>query len=128
MKGGNLFVRNQRRQNTSLRPTGIIILAVFVISLCLHGEASAKDAYPAGDITFVCHTQSGGAFDIMDRGMAPYFTKWLKTVSPGAKGGEIKVKNMTGGNGGKATQYMFSDAKPDGYTIGDFNRGNFYRF
>ncbi len=64
----------------------------------------------------------------MARGMAPYFTKWLKVVSPGAKGGEIKVKNMTGGNGAKASQYMFSDAKPDGYTIGDFNRGNFYRF
>ncbi len=112
-----------------MRPLGTIasMLALFAV-LCLPAQAPAKDIYPAGDINFICHTKSGGAFDIMARGMAPYFTKWLRAVSPGAKGGELKVKNMTGGNGGKACQYMFSDAKPDGYTIGDFNRGNFYRF
>ena len=118
----------QRGDKKSPRPLALVILAIFVFSQGLTDRAMGKDIYPAADINYICHSQTGGAFDIMARGMAPYLTKWLRVVSPGAKGGEIKVKNMVGGNGAKATQYMFSDVKPDGYTIGDFNRGNFYRF
>lgn len=128
MKEKDFTKRKQGGREKSPRPAAMVILAISIISFCLSGQATAKDIYPAGDINYICHTQTGGAFDIMARGMAPYLTKWLRVVSPGAKGGEIKVKNMTGGNGAKASQYMFSDAKPDGYTIGDFNRGNFYRF
>ena len=128
MEAKDIAKLKRRREQQSLRPAAILMVAMFAISLCLSSQAMAKDVYPASDINYVCHSQTGGAFDIMARGMAPYLTKWLRVVSPGAKGGEIKVKNMVGGNGAKATQYMFSDVKPDGYTIGDFNRGNFYRF
>lgn len=90
--------------------------------------AMAADVYPADDITFICHSQPGGGYDITARGMAPFLSQNLREVSPGAKGGNVKVKNMTGGAGAKACEYIFKDAKPDGYTIGDFNRGSLYNF
>jgi tripartite-type tricarboxylate transporter receptor subunit TctC len=91
-------------------------------------KGMAQSVYPAKDIEFLCYTEPGGGYDTLARGMAPFFTKHLRAVSPGAKGGEIKVKNMTGAGGAKQVTYLYKDAKPDGYTIGDFNRGNAYNF
>ncbi len=95
-------------------------------SLPLH--AAPKEIYPAADITFICYSQPGGGFDTMARASAPFLTKALREVSRGAKGGNVQVKNMTGGAGAKAAYYLFNDARPDGYTIGDLNRGSFYKF
>jgi len=91
-------------------------------------HAASKELYPAGDISFICYSQPGGGFDTMARGSAPFLAKALREVSRGAKGGNIQVKNMTGGAGAKAAYYLFNDARPDGYTIGDLNRGSFYKF
>lgn len=85
--------------------------------------AMAKDIYPAKDITFICNAKPGGGYDIFARGTAPYLTKYLREVSPGAKGGEIKMKNLAGASGVQAYNYMHNEATPDGYTIGDFNDG-----
>ena len=91
-------------------------------------QAASKEIYPAGDISFICYSQPGGGFDTMAKGSAPFLTKALREVSRGARGGNIQVKNMTGGAGAKAAYYIFNDARPDGYTIGDLNRGSFYKF
>ncbi len=97
------------------------------ISYSVPKTMAAQDIYPAKDITYICGSNPGGGFDTFARLMAPFTTKHLREVSPGAKGGEVKVKNMAGGGRAKATTYL-NDAKPDGYTIGDFNRADLYRF
>lgn len=91
-------------------------------------HAAAKDIYPAKDITFICYSQPGGGYDLTARGSAPFLSKALREVSHGAKGGEVKVKNMSGGAGAQAAYYLFKNARPDGYTIGDISRGGFYTF
>jgi len=106
----------------------IVVLITLIFFFPLNSLAVTKEIYPAKDITFICYSRPGGGYDITARGSAPFLTKALKEVSPGAKGGNIQVKNMTGGAGAKAAQYLYYDAKPDGYTIGDFNRGNLYKF
>ena len=123
--------KSRRDKGERKRLLGLVrmMVAAFVLILfCSVAKTNAKEIFPAGDITFICYAQPGGAFDIMGRGMTPYISKYFKEVSPGCKGGDIKVKNMTGGSGEKATYYLFNDAKPDGYTFGDFNRGNLYKF
>ncbi len=102
-----------------------LILSIFSL---LAFEALAQGVYPAKDIEFLCYTEPGGGYDILARGFSPFLTRHLREVSPGAKGGEIKVKNMVGAGGAKQLTYMYKDAKPDGYTFGDFNRGNAYNF
>jgi len=97
-------------------------------SLPLNGQAAAKEIYPAQDITFICYSAPGGSYDLTARSSAPFLAKALREVSKGAKGGNIQVKNMVGGNGAKAAYYMFNDARPDGYTIGDLNRASAYKF
>lgn len=123
--------KSRRDEGERKRLLGLVrmmVAASVLILFCSVTITSAKEIFPAGDITFICYSQPGGAFDIMDRGLSPFLSKYLKEVSPGCKGGDVKVKNMTGGSGEKAAYYLFNDAKPDGYTIGDFNRGNLYKF
>jgi tripartite-type tricarboxylate transporter receptor subunit TctC len=88
---------------------------------------AAQEIYPAKDITFICGSNPGGGFDTFARLLSPFITKHIREVSPGAKGGEVKVKNVTGGGRAKAL-IALNDAKPDGYTIGDFARGDIYQF
>jgi len=108
---------------------GMLAAAFILSSFSLFGfGALAQSVYPAKDIDFLCYTDPGGGYDIFARGMSPFLTKHLRAVSPGAKGGEIKVKNIIGAGGAKQITSMYKDAKPDGYTIGDFNEGNAYNF
>ncbi len=102
--------------------------ASLLSSLPLSSHAAAKEIYPVQDITFICYSAPGGSYDLTARSSGPFLTKALREVSKGAKGGNIQVKNMTGGSGAKAAYYLFNDAKPDGYTIGDLNRASAYKF
>jgi len=107
-----------------------LVAAGIVISLFANyfvSGALAADVFPAKDITFICGSNPGGGFDSFARLMTPFITKHIKAVSPGAEGGAVKVKNVTGGARAKATITMH-DAKPDGYTIGDFNKADYYKF
>ena len=116
-------------QHKFFKILGLIGFAFFLLCLWYGGTiGSTKEIYPAKDITFICYSQPGGSYDLTARTSAPFLTKALREVSPGAKGGTIQVKNMTGGSGAKAAYYLFYDAKPDGYTIGDLNRASFYKF
>jgi tripartite-type tricarboxylate transporter receptor subunit TctC len=51
------------------------------------------------------------------RTISPYISKYLKEVSPQAKGGEILIRNEAAAAGRKGYNMVFN-AKPDGYTIG----------
>ena len=107
-----------------------MLIAVFILGSFspLASGVLAQSIYPTKDIDFLCYTDPGGGYDIFARGMSPFLTKYLRVVSPGAKGGEIRVKNMIGAGGAKQITYIYKDAKPDGYTIGDLNEGNAYNF
>lgn len=77
----------------------------------------AKDVYPAEKITCVVSHKAGGGYDIISRGVAPFLTKHLRAISPGAKGGEVIIKNEPAAAGIKAYSMIYY-AKPDGYMIG----------
>lgn len=81
------------------------------------GVINAKDVYPASRITWISHTQPGSGYDIIPRALAPYWTKYVRELAPGCKGGEMIVKNETAAAGRKAYTTIFR-ADPDGYTIG----------
>jgi tripartite-type tricarboxylate transporter receptor subunit TctC len=107
----------------------MLSVAFILSSFSLFAVAvSAQDIYPAKKITYVCASEAGGGMSLLARGVAPFLSKYLKELNPGAKGGDVEVKNMPGASHAKAMNYIFTEAKPDGYTIGDFIRGNVYKF
>ncbi|MEI9477108.1 MAG: tripartite tricarboxylate transporter substrate-binding protein [Deltaproteobacteria bacterium] len=107
---------------------GYFYLSVFLVASLLFpvvpiAKAATKDVYPMRGISFICCSPPGGGYDIFARGTAPFLTKYLKEVSPGAKGGEIRLRNLSAASGVQAYNFVHNDAAPDGYTIGDFNDG-----
>ncbi len=106
------------------------LVATFLLgSFSVFGVAvMAQEIYPAKKVTFICASEPGGGMDLVARGVAPFLSKYLKELNPNTKGGEVEVKNMPGASHAKAMNYVFTEAKPDGYTIGDFIRGNVYKF
>jgi tripartite-type tricarboxylate transporter receptor subunit TctC len=82
--------------------------------------AFAKDLFPVEKIAWVSPYKVGGGFDIVARGIGPYLTKYLRELSPGAKGGDILVKDETAA-GGQRAYGMVYNARPDGYTVGAFD-------
>ena len=99
--------------------------SVTIGALAMNGAAAipvafAKDIYPAERITWISPYKVGGGFDLMVRGISPYLTKYLRELSPGAKGGDIMIKDETRAGGQKAYGMVYG-ARPDGYTIGAFD-------
>ena len=96
---------------------GIIAVGLLVshAPLCF-----AKDVYPAGKITYIVPYAPGGGYDTIARVISPYLTKYLREASPGAKGGEMVIKNEPQASGIKAYSMIYN-AKPDGYTFGAFD-------
>jgi tripartite-type tricarboxylate transporter receptor subunit TctC len=72
-----------------------------------------KSVYPSKPIQYIIPNKPGGGYDIIGRSMGPYITKYLRSFTPGATGGDIVVRNEER----KGYPILFS-AKPDGYSIG----------
>lgn len=83
----------------------------------------ADGVFPAEKIRWIVYTKPGGGFDLIARSIAPHLGKCLKEIK-GAKGGEIKIENITQAGGQKAYNTIYN-AKPDGYTFGDYNTGSY---
>lgn len=90
--------------------------------IALPEELWAKEIYPAGKITWIVPVKPGGGFDTMARFLSLPLTGAFKELAPAAKGGDIIIKNVPEAGGRRAYSSIFN-AKPDGYTIGDFNLG-----
>lgn len=84
--------------------------------------ARAAGPYPDERLTWICPIKGGGGYDLTARMIAPYLCKYLKETNKDARGGEVVVKNVPEA-GGRRAYTMMQNAKPDGYTIGDFNPG-----
>jgi tripartite-type tricarboxylate transporter receptor subunit TctC len=82
--------------------------------------ARDQDVFPADAITFIVPHKPGGGFDTYVRAISPHFSKAVKEIVPGAKGGDIKIKNEPAASGRKAVSMLFR-SKPDGYTIGSID-------
>ncbi len=73
----------------------------------------AKDLYPSGRIAYVVPNAPGGGYDIIGRAIGPYLTKYLRSLSPGATGGDIIVRNEE-----RRGYRILAAGKPDGYMVG----------
>ncbi len=99
----------------------ILCSVAFALLLIYHPLlCAAKDVYPAGKISWLIPYKAGGGFDLLARGLSPYLTKHLREISPGAKGGEVVLRNEPAAGGQKAYNTVFN-ARKDGYTIGAFD-------
>ncbi len=80
--------------------------------------AFAEDVYPSRKIIWVIHTEAGGGYDVMARGIVPYLTDYLSKRQKTKTG--IVIKNIPGAAGRKAYSSVYL-SKSDGYTIGTFD-------
>ena len=80
----------------------------------------AKDVYPSDKVTWIIPIKPGGGVDLVARCVSLYLEKHLKEAAKGSKGVNIQCKNVPEAGGRKAYSTIFY-ARPDGYTIGDFN-------
>jgi tripartite-type tricarboxylate transporter receptor subunit TctC len=76
----------------------------------------AKDVYPAGKIRWIIPYKPGGGYDLIARAISPYVTGYLRETSPGARGGDLIIKNEPGASGQRAYSITYG-AAPDGYTL-----------
>ncbi len=90
----------------------MFIMAAFMIvatTLLAVSPAFAAEKFPAKPIKLVITHGAGGSIDLPSRGLAQYMQKYL--------GVAIICDNMEGAGGRRAMEYVFNQAKPDGYTI-----------
>ena len=100
-----------------LKISGCWVGAFVIGSLSDLPFSFAKDIYPAEKITCIIPHRAGGGFDLIFRGFSRYLTKYLREVSPGAKGGDIVIKNEPAASGIKGSNMVYN-ARPNGYTMG----------
>src|SRR3954469_12024312 len=76
----------------------------------------AAQSFQGKTVTIVVGFKPGGGYDATARLLARYLPKYL----PGTP--TVIVQNMPGANSLIAANYVYAAAKPDGLTIGTFNR------
>src|SRR5262245_26578498 len=90
-------------------------LAAFLAALFAAAPALAQ-SYAGKTVTIIVGFKPGGGYDAVARVLARHLPKHL----PGKP--TVIVQNMPGGNSIIAANHMYNVAKPDGLTIGTFNR------
>lgn len=86
-----------------------ILFMVLSLALSLAQAVAAQEKFPGKPVRMVITHAAGGSVDLPGRAMALYMQKYLKVP--------VMCENMLGGGGRKAMEYVFGDAKADGYTI-----------
>jgi tripartite-type tricarboxylate transporter receptor subunit TctC len=104
-KGGTAM----RQTKTLVTEIGFFILVFFLCALFLTPYVSAADKFPSKPVKIIITHGAGGSVDLPTRGIAPFLSKYL--------GVAVVCENMTGAGGRRAMDYVFNQAKPDGYTI-----------
>jgi tripartite-type tricarboxylate transporter receptor subunit TctC len=92
---------------------GILTVSMFLLPRGILGASY----YEKKMITIVVGYGPGGGYDRMARLLAKHLPKYI----PGNPG--VIVENRPGADSMIAANYIFNIAKPDGQTIGTFNRG-----
>ena len=91
------------------------LLVGLLAALPLAAAAQAPD-FAGKTVTIVVGYKAGGGYDTVARLLARYLPKYI----PGSP--NIIVQNMPGANSMIAANHIYNVAKPDGLTIGTFNR------
>ena len=91
-------------------------LALVALAAALPLTAAAQPNFAGKTITIIVGYKPGGGYDATARMIARHLPQHL----PGKP--TIIVQNMPGGNSIIAANHMYNVAKPDGLTIGTFNR------
>jgi tripartite-type tricarboxylate transporter receptor subunit TctC len=95
----------------------LALVAVFALLAATPGPGRAQPAtFEGKTITIVVGFKSGGGYDRTARILARHIPKYL----PGKP--NVIVQNMPGANSITAANHVYNVAKPDGLTIGTFNR------
>ena len=101
-----------------MKKLGLIVLLVFSITIFVHKQESLGAPYYQGKmITILVGFSPGGGYDRLSRMLAKHLPKHI----PGKP--NIIVQNMPGASSILATNYLYNVVKPDGLTIGTFERG-----
>ncbi len=107
--------------NRTLEKRGIIsilLVSFFMfITIFSAGELHAAPYYEGKSIVILVGYGPGGGYDRMARILARHLPKHI----PGKP--TVIVQNMPGANSMIVTNYIYNIAKPDGLTIGTFERG-----
>src|ERR1043166_3368706 len=90
---------------------GLLVLALLPLSAWAQPQP-----YAGKTVTIIVGYKPGGGYDAMARLLARPLPKHI----PGKP--TVIVQNMPGGNSIIAANYLYSSAKPDGLTLGTFNR------
>jgi tripartite-type tricarboxylate transporter receptor subunit TctC len=94
--------------------------ALTLVVLCLSAPALAiaqTEFYQAKTITMIASRAPGGTGDLRDKALLPFLRKYI----PGNP--NIVMDYMDGGGGRKAANFLYSNARPDGLTIGALSSG-----
>jgi tripartite-type tricarboxylate transporter receptor subunit TctC len=92
-----------------------LALAAFLLAAGVAPPAAAQ-SFAGKTVTIVVGFKPGGGYDAVARVLARHLPKHL----PGKP--TVIVQNMPGGNSIIAANHIYNVAKPDGLTIGTFNR------
>ena len=91
-------------------------IALALIATLVAFPLFAADHYAGKTVTIIVGYKAGGGYDTTARVLARHLPKYI----PGKP--TIIVQNMPGANSIIAANHMYNVAKPDGLTIGTFNR------
>jgi tripartite-type tricarboxylate transporter receptor subunit TctC len=93
-----------------------LVLAIAAMAAGLPFGAAHGASFEGKTITIVVGFKAGGGYDRVARVLARHIPKYL----PGNP--NVIVQNMPGANSITAANHVYAVAKPDGLTIGTFNR------
>lgn len=91
-------------------------VALVLLVMLLMAPAQAQQAYSGKTVSVTVGYAPGGGYDRMARLVARYLPKYL----PGNP--TVIVQNLPGANSIIAANHLYNVAKPDGLTVGLFNR------
>jgi tripartite-type tricarboxylate transporter receptor subunit TctC len=94
----------------------LALLAALGAAAALAATAASAQSYAGKTLTIVVGYKTGGGYDKVARVLAHHLAKHI----PGSP--TIVVQNMPGANSMIAANHVYNVAKPDGLTIGTFNR------
>jgi len=101
----------------TFKPICLLIVLLSLLMLVPSQKLSAAPYYQGKVITIIVGYGPGGGYDRMARVLAKHLPKHI----PGKP--TILVENMPGADSIIAANQLYNIAKPDGLTIGTFNRG-----
>ena len=100
------------------KQTLFLLIVFLVVSMCISmKQALAAPYYEGKRITIIVGFGPGGGYDRMARLLAKHLPKYIPGKPP------VIVENMEGASSIICANHIYNLAKPDGLTIGTFNRG-----